>query len=109
MFLWEGVTLYLDESTVRQTLRDIRQLAAKGSAVVADLYAERLIRMTGAAGQKALAYTGEGFRFGLPFATDPELTLRFFVESEEMGLGTAFFLGRTHRKGPFMVVAEIQV
>lgn len=109
LFLWEGVTLYLDESTVRQTLRDIRQLAAKGSAVVADLYAERLIRMAGAAGQKALAYTGEGFRFGLPFATDPELTLRSFVESEGMGLGTAFFLGRTHRKGPFMVVAEIQV
>jgi hypothetical protein len=42
-------------------------------------------------------------------ATDPELTLRSFVESEGMGLGTAFFLGRTHRKGPFMVVAEIQV
>ena len=64
---------------------------------------------TGRGGQKALAYTGEGFRFGLPFATDPELTLRSFVESEGMCLGTAFFLGRTHRKGPFMVVAEIQV
>ena len=29
--LWEGVTLYLDESTVRQTLRDIRQLAPRAA------------------------------------------------------------------------------
>ena len=110
IFLWEGVTLYLGETAVRKTLADIRQNAAPGSVIVADFYGERLIRMgVTSAGKKALAYTDEGFGFGLPFATDYEQTFRRFVESEGMTQGQSFFMGRTSAKGPFMVVTEIKV
>ncbi len=110
VFLWEGVTLYLAAMAVRQTLRDIRDHASAGSVVVADFYADRVVRIGFTKlGKKALDYTGEGLGFGLPFATDYEPTLRSFLESEGMALGESFFMGRTHAKGPYMVVAEFTV
>lgn len=54
-----------------------------------------------------LDYTNEGFGFGLPFASDHEQVLRDFVESEGISLGEAQFMGGSHDKRPFMVVAEM--
>ena len=44
VFLWEGVTLYLGEDDVRKTLRGVREHAAPGSVLVADVYGERMFR-----------------------------------------------------------------
>jgi methyltransferase (TIGR00027 family) len=111
LFLWEGVTLYLAEKDVRKTMRDIRDNAAEGSVVVADFYSEQFVKMgkKGSLGGKALDYTGEGLGFGLNFADGFEETLRNFLQSENMEPGATFFMGRTRKKGPFMVVAEFSV
>ena len=110
LFLWEGVTLYLDEADVRKTLRDIREHAAPGSVVVADFYGERMIRIgSGSVGSKVLGYTNEGLSFGLPFATDFEDSLRSFLDSEELKQGELYFMGKNSSKGPFMVVVELGV
>ena len=45
IFLWEGVTLYLDENAVTATLAALKALAAKGSVVFADIYADRFLRI----------------------------------------------------------------
>ena len=110
LFLWEGVTLYLDEEDVRRTLRDVRDHAAPGSVVVADFYAERFLGMgSGSLAKKTLEYTDETLGFGLPFTTDHEQILQHFLESEGMKPGETFFLGSAGKKGPFMVVAEFGV
>jgi methyltransferase (TIGR00027 family) len=110
LFLWEGVTLYLAEEDVRRTLRDIREHAASGSVVVADFYAERFIRMgSGSLAKKTLAYTDETLGFGLPLATDYERNLQRFVSGEGLTVGETIFMGRSGKKGPFMVVAELRV
>jgi methyltransferase (TIGR00027 family) len=108
LFLWEGVTLYLPEVAVRQTLRDIKAHSAPGSVVVADLYGERLVRWgkKGAA-KKTLAYTDEPFGFSLPFDRDHEQRLETFIESEELRVGETYFMGTISKKGPYMVVAEL--
>lgn len=109
-FLWEGVTLYLSEDDVRRTLRGVREQSAPGSVLVADVYAERFLRLArGKAVRKTLDYTDEGFAFGLDLGGDWERTLRSFVESEGLHLGQAHFMGRAHGKGPFTVVAEFIV
>ena len=106
-FLWEGVTLYLGEDDVRKTLRGVREHAAPGSVVVADVYGERLARLArGKAARKTLDYTDEAFAFALDFGTEWEKTLRDFLDSEGLSLGESCFMGRTNPKGPFMVVAE---
>jgi methyltransferase (TIGR00027 family) len=110
LFLWEGVTLYLNEADVRKTLQDIRGNAAPGSVVVADIYGDRMIRLgTSTAGKKALEYTNEGLGFGLPFATNFEDSLRNFLEGEKLQQGELLFMGKNSPKGPFMVVVEICV
>ena len=109
-FLWEGVTLYLGGDDVRKTLRGVRARSAPGSVLVADVYAERLVRLArGKAVRKTLDYTDEGFAFALEFGTDWERTLRDFLESEGLSLGEAYFMGRANPKGPFAVVAEVVV
>ena len=106
-FLWEGVTLYLSEHDVRKTLRGICGHAGPGSVLVADVYAERFVRLSrGKAVRKILEYTNEGLAFGLSFGTGWEKTLRDFLDSESITLGESHFMGGTNAKGPFMVVAE---
>ena len=110
LFLWEGVTLYLTEQDVRRTLRDIREHAAPGSTVVADIYASRMIEYASRSGnRRMLEYTGEAVDFGLPFATDPEGELGRFATSEGLTVGETAFLGRSTKKGTFLVVAELRV
>jgi len=110
LFLWEGVTLYLSEQDVRRTLRDIREHAAAGSRVVADIYASRTIEYASKSGNRqALEYTGEAVDFGLPFATDPEGDLERFVTSEGLTVGETAFLGRSTKKGTLLAVAELRV
>ena len=113
LFLWEGVTLYLNEQDVRKTMQDIHDNAASGSVVIADFYAERFTKGKsvpgGEAALKTLEYTNEGLSFGLPFNTAYEATLRNFIESEQLVSGDTYFMGRTHKDGPYMVVAAFSV
>ena len=108
VFLWEGVTLYLSEEAVRATIGELRDGCAPGSVVVADFYGDRVMkRAKSAAATKLLELTGETVAFGFSFATEWEEELRSFVESEGCAVGESFFLGRSHKQGPFVVVAEL--
>lgn len=110
IFLWEGVTLYLSEDDVRKTMREVRDHAAPGSVLVADIYADRFVQFgKQSLGKKALEYSGEGFGFSLPFSSKYMGHLSDFVESEKMSVGKTFFMGSESRKGPFMVVVEMVV
>ena len=113
IFLMEGVTLYLSEDDVRQTLRGVATHSAPGSVLVADFYGLRMIRLgRGKATSKTLELTEESLTFGLNFARDLsnrgfESELADFLESEDMTVGETDFMGVQDKKGPFMVVAEV--
>jgi len=109
LFLWEGVTLYLSGTEVRRTMREVRHNSAKGSILLADVYANRMVDMgKTSAGIKLLEYAGEGFGFGLNFESGWEEVLAEFVESESMSVGETFFLGSNADKGPFVAVVEMR-
>ena len=101
------MTLYLGEDDVRKTLRGVREHAAPGSVLVADVYAERFLRLArGKLARKTLEYTGETLGFGMSFETDWEQTLRGFLAGEKLTPGESYFMGTAHAGGPFTVVAE---
>lgn len=112
LFLWEGVSLYLKEEDVRKTLRDIRTCSAPGSVLLADIYAESFVSGDYTPSlkplMKALKLTDEELAFGLPFATAWEDNLTRFLASEQSHVGETYFMGRSAKKGPYMVVAEIK-
>ena len=109
IFLWEGVTLYLDEAEVRNTLRDFRDQAPPGSVLIADIYANRFISTLtkNAAARKSLEATDEMLHFGLDFEADAGEHLQVFIESESLKLGETHFLGSNNEKGPYGVVFEV--
>ncbi|MBO6702410.1 MAG: class I SAM-dependent methyltransferase [Pseudomonadales bacterium] len=109
LFLWEGVTLYLSEEEVRNTLRDFRDQAPVGSVLIADIYANRfLAALTRSAGaRKSLEATNEMLNFGLDFEAGAREMLQDFIESESLKLGETRFLGRDNENGPFAAVFEV--
>ncbi len=107
VFLWEGVTLYLEASAVEKTLEQLRTHAAPGSSLICDIYAERFVRTLGSGPMKRiLASTGETLHFGLDFSADWAGSLGKFSESHGLRTEAANFMGSSNRKGPFMAVAR---
>ena len=107
-FLWEGVTLYLSAREIDQTLRFLKDKVGANSALLFDLYADRMLSLVNKSGQgKVLELTDEGLGFGLPFDTNWQQVLRDFVEPKSMQIGEAQFLGSNDKKGPYAVVAKI--
>jgi methyltransferase (TIGR00027 family) len=113
IFLWEGVTLYLGEKSVRNTLSTIKANAAEGSVIVADLYARSFVTGEYARGMKAilpvLDMTDEQLGFGIEMAGDYQHALESFATSEGLNLGETYFMGHKTEKGAWMVVAELKV
>ncbi|GJF16587.1 hypothetical protein NGTWS0302_16100 [Mycolicibacterium cyprinidarum] len=110
IFLWEGVTLYLSEQAVNDTLSALKVNAAPGSVVIADFYSTRFVGIgKSKQGSKLLDITGEGMGFGLDFSNDAEGHLRRFVEAQGLTLGRHQFLGANNKNGPFSVIAELIV
>ena len=94
------MTCYLGEDDVRKTLRGVREHAAPGSVLVADVYGERMLRLgRGRLTKKVLDSTSEGFGFGLSFETDWEQNLRDFLARREPDPGRVVLHGQGARRG----------
>jgi methyltransferase (TIGR00027 family) len=69
-FIWEGVSMYLSEEAVRQTLRTIAKHSAAGSSLVADFSSvstiELLAKLPELPQHKYTTAWGEPWIFGLP-------------------------------------------
>ena len=109
LFLWEGVSLYLSAEQVAATLAMVKQRAQSGSVLVADLYADRLVRTLGKANlnERLLEMTSETLEFSLPFATNWQQVLADFVTSQSLQQGETHFLGSSNKAGPYAVVVEM--
>jgi methyltransferase (TIGR00027 family) len=71
VFIWQGVTYYLDPAAVDSTLAFIAQQAAPGSSVIFDYMDATLLESTSGHGEvkgmhRYRGMTGEDLRFGLP-------------------------------------------
>ena len=110
VYLWEGVTLYLSEDAVRNTLRTLKTNSAPGSHLVCDFYSQKFLKkLNKLDAASSLEATGEGLLFGLDFTSEWGERLRAFVESEGLSVTEVHFLGSQGRSGPFMAVASISL
>ena len=81
IFVLEGVLMYLEPSSVRETLRTIREYGGRGSRVVFDYVQSSVLRgektLYGEAGLiRSVSRAGEGWQFGL----DPESVASFAAD-----------------------------
>ncbi len=110
-FLWEGVTLYLSEKDIRNTLKEIKENTAPGSVLIADFYAKQFVNGDMFPGKKKsldqLKMTNEELGFGVTFEGTKSQELKSLIESEKMKLGEVYYLGYQTKKSTWMAVAEI--
>ena len=109
IFLWEGVTLYLYNEDIRNTLQEIKYNAASGSVIIADFYSNKFVHGDMLPGKKRLEVTNEAFRFGIDFESNDSKELKSMVESENLKLGNIYYMGNETKYGTWMAVAEILV
>jgi len=110
-FLWEGVTLYVSELDIRNTLQVIKAHASKESILVADFYSKDFV--TGEhfpmmkKTLKTLKETNEEFGFGIPFQKNDKTTFQSFISNQNIKLGESYYMGDKLEKGTWMVEAEL--
>jgi methyltransferase (TIGR00027 family) len=81
-FVWEGVSMYVDETSVRKTLSTIAGISEPGSSLVMDYAAQGALGLTGTIGQAGMAKNLETWRepwlFGVPDGRERD----FFAENQ---------------------------
>ncbi|HIB53653.1 MAG TPA: SAM-dependent methyltransferase [Nitrospirales bacterium] len=108
LFLWEGVTLYLDEAEVRKTLQRISEISAPGSILALDLYSHSLINFAKKPANAVYKNTtGETLGFGLDLATDPKNSVEELLNDTHLQLSRIQLCG-DKRKGKEPLVALVE-
>jgi methyltransferase (TIGR00027 family) len=87
-FIWEGVSMYLAESAVKNTLRTIATVSAPGSSLVMDFASKALLeliaKLPGHPMQKFTTGWGEPWIFGVPDGKESEFFRNCGLELREV-------------------------
>ena len=104
-FFWEGVTGYLEEESVKQTLKAVAKSSGKGSVITFDIYAKSLIAGTGESsfimkyyGKRLVKMTGETWKFGIDTTKNPRENVETLLKEAGLTLGELSLLGKTTEK-----------
>lgn len=111
-FFWEGVTGYLEEESVKQTLKAVAESSGKGSVITFDIYAKAFI--TGESsfimkyyGKRLVKMTGETWKFGIDTTENPRENVETLLREAGLTLGELRLMGKTTEKvKPFAGLVE---
>lgn len=110
LFLWEGVTPYLEDAEVRGSLEMVSQISAAGSVIAFDLYTPKLVDSFRKGAGRVYKMTGESFTFGLDLGDDPEQSVRGFLSDAKLSLGRMQLCGdKVKNKEPFCALVDAVV
>ncbi len=98
-WLWEGVTLYLDESIVRETLIEMDRLSATGSRIAFDFYSLAFVNFEGSAfirsaAKQMLKTAGESLKFGVDTQNDARSNITKLLAGTNLSVAELTLLGR---------------
>jgi len=117
LFIWEGVTYYLAQESVDQTLHFIKECSAQGSAVIFDYVYPGALTASHRRGeivrmQRYARITGENLAFGIdPGEIDRFLVQRGFTQIENLtadDLKQAYFSGINQARAVAPIYAVVR-
>lgn len=108
-FLWEGVTLYLDEADVKRTLKDVVEISPAGSGIAFDFYSKQFVNfdtsfLMKTYGKQMLKASGEPFKYGIDTESDPREQVTALLREAGLTLVSLDLLGA--EAPPFAGVVE---
>lgn len=82
IFIYEGVTLYLNEETVIQSIEDVDKITCEGSSLVFDYYSKQFVEKTMANKKSSQYLSGmnESLKFGVD-TSDAEIHINKLIEN----------------------------
>ncbi len=111
-FLWEGVTPYLEEESVKQTLKAVAKSSGMGSVITFDFYSKAFVTGEGSFlmkyyGKPLLKMTGEIWKFGIDTTKNPKEDVEILLNEAGLALGELRMIGKTiEKKKPFGGLVE---
>jgi len=108
VLLWEGVTMYITREDVLTTMKNISDMAAPGSVLLADIYGTKFQLKKEAGYRASLRTMKEEIQFLLDFKKDARGEIEKFVaETPGLQLGDAHIMGKKSNLGEWMAVVEV--
>lgn len=114
-FLWEGVTPYLEEETVKRTLRALAKSGGKGSIVAFDFYSIAFITGEGSFIMKyyanqLLKMTGASMKFGIDTTFNTKENVEALLNESGLALEKLSLMGKiTEKEKPFGGLIEAAI
>lgn len=112
LFLWQSVSLYLDEATVRETLRQMAELCAEGSIIAQDFYSKAYssgeYSFIAKRNMALIARMGEPAKFGIDMSEDPQAAVGSFLADCGLKMTEYIQFGEKLDIEPFYCIVEAE-
>jgi methyltransferase (TIGR00027 family) len=112
LFLWQSVSLFLEESLVKESLQDMAELCTDGSVVVQDFYAKAFIsgEISTMVRKNAnlIGKMGEPWKFGLDMSKEPQNSVESFLKTCGLQMTDYIQFGEKMDIEPYYCVVEAQ-
>jgi len=112
LFIWESVSLYLEEEMVKDTLKKMTDLSTKGSIIAQDFYSKAFISgETSKAIKKSLGLLkkmGEPWTFGIDMSDEPKAEVESFIKESGLKMTEYIQFGEKLDIEPFYCIVEVE-
>jgi len=112
LFLWQSVSLYLDDEIVKESLRNMADLCTDGSVIAQDLYSKSFI--SGEYSKMAdrqmniIERMGEPLKFGIDMSNDPKAEAASFLKECGLTMTEYIQFGEKLDIEPFYCIVEAE-
>jgi methyltransferase (TIGR00027 family) len=112
LFLWQSVSLYLDEKTVKDTLRGMAELCVDGSVIAQDFYSKTYssgeYSFIAKRNMALIARMGEPAKFGIDMSNDPKAAVESFLKECGLEMTEYIQFGKRLNIEPFYCIVEAE-
>lgn len=112
LFLWQSVSLYLEEDLVKETLRKMADLCGKGSIIAQDFHSKSYVSgetsKTVKRASKMIEKRGEPWKFGIDMSNDAKDAVRIFLEDCGLKMTGYTQFGEKLDLEPFYCIVEAE-
>jgi|LGOV01.1.fsa_nt_gb methyltransferase (TIGR00027 family) len=112
LFIWQSVSLYLEEDTVKDTLKRMADLCVEGSIVAQDFYSEKFMlgetSKTVKKSSNLMGKMGEIWKFGIDMSNKPNASVESFLAECGLKMTKINQFGEKLNVEPFYCIVEAE-
>lgn len=112
LFIWQSVSLYLEDAIVRKTIRDLADLCVAGSVIAQDFYSKSFslgeYSLIAKRNMDLIASMGEPAKFGIDMSDNPKAAVELFLSECGLRMTEYIQFGEKLDIKPFYCITEAE-